>query len=541
MILPPMQKDSAAPATPPDSQLFLDAFNASPIGIALEDLDGQPFFVNPALCTMLGFTAEELCRRHFAEFSPADDAEKEWALFQQLKAGSIDRYQLEKRFYRRDGSLIWGRLSISLIRRHGSTHVVAMVEDVTEKKMAQEDLQRSEANLQRVADQLRQRADQLRHLASDLTLAEQHVREQLARALHNDLQQLLFSAGLQLDMFSKRANHATSDESELITHARKYIDEAIASVRTLSVDLFPPALHRGGLPVALPWLADRMRDRYGIIVDLTIDAKADPESRDMQTLVFECVRELLFNVVKHAKVDRAAVDLMLTPDDAVRVTVSDQGAGFDASVKFDRLSSQPVGLGLFSIRERLIYLGGRLEVTSAPGRGARFTVLVPRSATGALRPVGTDELLANVSKGAAFEKRGGVHRRSLRIVIADDHPAMRQSVRALLSSQPAFSVVGEAVDGYEAVAQAHALQPDVIVMDVSMPRLDGVEATRRIHAELPLVHILGLSVYEPLNGSHPIERAGATAFFTKGDLQGLVERLLALQAGELPPENRASI
>src|SRR6201982_2457831 len=95
----------------PDTQLFRDIFNASPIGIAVENLEGQTLFVNPAFCSMLGFSEEELRSKHRGDFSPPEDADKDWALFQQLRAGSIHHYQLEKRYFRRYGSLLWGRLS----------------------------------------------------------------------------------------------------------------------------------------------------------------------------------------------------------------------------------------------------------------------------------------------------------------------------------------------------------------------------------------------------------------------------------------------
>ena len=140
-----------APIETPDIRLFRDVFNASPIGIAVENLDGQPLFVNPAFCSMLGFSEEELRSKHCVDFSPPEDAINDWSLFQQLRAGSIDHYQLEKRYFRRDGSLVWGRLSISLLNCRPSPLVVAMVEDITDKKRAQDDLQlerkRSEASL----------------------------------------------------------------------------------------------------------------------------------------------------------------------------------------------------------------------------------------------------------------------------------------------------------------------------------------------------------------------------------------------------------
>lgn len=129
--------DTAPATTIPDMQLFPDVFNASPIGIAIENLEGQPLFVNPAFCSFLGFSQEELRNKHCVDFSPREDAEKDWVLFQQLRAGSIDRYQLEKRYFRQDGSLVWGRLSISLLRSRPPL-VLAMVEDITEKKRAEE-------------------------------------------------------------------------------------------------------------------------------------------------------------------------------------------------------------------------------------------------------------------------------------------------------------------------------------------------------------------------------------------------------------------
>jgi PAS domain S-box-containing protein len=81
------------------AEIFNDAFKSSPIGIVLEDLDGRPLFVNPAFCSMLGISEEEILTKHCVDFSPAEDAEKDWTLFQQLRAGSIDHYHLDKRYF----------------------------------------------------------------------------------------------------------------------------------------------------------------------------------------------------------------------------------------------------------------------------------------------------------------------------------------------------------------------------------------------------------------------------------------------------------
>lgn len=122
----------------PEPQFFHDVFHASPMGIAVETLEGQPVYANPALCSMLGLSEEEMCMKHCVDFSPLEDAEKDWMLFQKLRTGSIDHYQLEKRYFRRDGSLVWGRVSISLLQGRPSPLVIAMLEDITDKKALQE-------------------------------------------------------------------------------------------------------------------------------------------------------------------------------------------------------------------------------------------------------------------------------------------------------------------------------------------------------------------------------------------------------------------
>jgi PAS domain S-box-containing protein len=126
-----MKEDAASENVKADEELFYQAFEASPIGMALEDMDGRPLHVNPALCSMLGYSEEEMRCKHCTDLSPPEDAQKDWALFQQLRAGTIDRYSLEKRFFRKDGGLTWGRLSISRLDHRPSPLIVAMVEDIT--------------------------------------------------------------------------------------------------------------------------------------------------------------------------------------------------------------------------------------------------------------------------------------------------------------------------------------------------------------------------------------------------------------------------
>src|SRR4051794_22418360 len=140
-----MPEDAAASTTAPD--VFADAFKASPIGIALEDLDGKPLFVNTAFCAMFGLNEAEALDKHCVDFSPKEDADQDWALFRQLRAGEIDHYHLDKRYSRRDGSLFWGRVSVSLLNHRPSPLVIAIVQDITERVMAQDTLDLATAEM----------------------------------------------------------------------------------------------------------------------------------------------------------------------------------------------------------------------------------------------------------------------------------------------------------------------------------------------------------------------------------------------------------
>ena len=120
---------------------------------------------------------------------------------------------------------------------------------------------------------------------------------------------------------------------------------------------------------------------------------------------------------------------------------------------------------------------------------------------------------------------------ALRILIVDDHSAVRHALREMLHQRPQLSVVGDASNGFEAIARANTLRPDVILMDVSMPHMDGVEATAHIHAEFPDIRILGVSMLARNETADAIEHAGAAGFFVKGtDTQRLIDHLLAFHA-----------
>jgi PAS domain S-box-containing protein len=494
-------------------------------GIVSVDAQATIVTANRALEAMFGWAPGELVGQSIERLVPPSlrDAHVQHRIGYFAAPGSRQMgVKVEIFGQRKDGSTFPLEVSLNHVATARGGHTIAFVTDITERK-------RAEAALQERTVELEHRTAQLSRLASDLTLAEQHAREQLAKTLHDGLQQLLVGAALNLERHVTREAQRGAGPDELLVRAKGHLDEASAAARSLSLELFPPALHGSGFPAALTWLAERTRNQYGLVVQVSADPLANSDRKDVRTLLFESVRELLFNAVKHAQVDRVTIDLSLDQDDALSITVADQGIGFDPAGLVERGKAGKAGWGLFSIRERLTLLGGRFDIESAPGQGTRFRLVAPRGEA----QVGIDaqRRLSPVATQPALEGAGFGSARPLRILMVDDHAEVRRVFRELLQERPELHVVGEAADGLEAIAEAHALRPDVILMDVSMPGMDGVEATRRIRAELPFIQILGLSTHVKTDELHSIELVGAAGFFTKGvDTQRLIDHLMAVHA-----------
>ena len=454
-------------------------------GIVSLDAQGRILMANSAVETMFGWARGELIGQRLEQLVPSLAVQRDFM------------------GQRKNGSTFPIEFSLNEVSTSDGRRAIAFVTDMTERR-------RAEAALHDRTVELEHRTAQLRQLASDLTLAEQHAREQLAKTLHDGLQQLLVVSAISLDQ-QLRSDSQRGAPSDVLVQTKKHLDDAIATARSLSFELSPPLLKTSGLPAALGWLANWNREKYGLEVSLSANPLADSARHHVRTLLFESVRELLFNAVKHAQVRKVIVDLALDADDLLSITVTDEGIGFDPASVVARTTAGHAGWGLFSIRERLTLLGGGFEIVSAPGKGSQFRLFAPRGAIGLPSPAASP--------------------RPLRILLVDDHVAMRNVLRRLLD-RPEFQVVGEAADGLEAIAQTRTLQPDVILMDVAMPRMDGIEATRRLRSEFPSIQILGLSMQSLTDDRHEIERAGAVGFFTKAaDMQQVLDRLVTIHSG----------
>jgi signal transduction histidine kinase len=355
-------------------------------------------------------------------------------------------------------------------------------------------------------EEARRLADRLRALAAELSQAEQRERSRLATILHDHIQQLLVAAHLQIEGIDPAAGEKRIQASVRVLDS--ILGEALEASRNLTIELSPPILKQVGLIAGLHWLVARMAAKNNFRVSFTADPEMEPAREDVRFLLFECVRELLFNALKHSGAQQADLRVARTEGSRIGITVEDTGVGFDPKTLAAR-NGNTAAFGLFSIQQRLAHVGGQASIESAPGTGTRVSLSVPLIEAPS-RPV------PPTPRRAAAKPPVSPADGKLRVLIVDDHKIMREGLTWLLKMEADLEVVGEAADGPQAIDLAEKLHPEVIIMDINLGEMSGVEATRIIVTRRPQVKVIGLSMHVDSDVAQSIQKAGAVAYLTKG-------------------------
>ena len=344
------------PLPSPDDELLFGALNASPIGVALEDLEGRPLFANPALCSMLGFSEEEMRNKHCVEFSPPEDAQKDFALFEQLRAGSINHYQLEKRFFRRDGSLIRGRLSISMLGSGTSRLVVAMVEDLSEKKAIEGEFLSSEISPEMVGGRLIQ--------------AQEQERASIALELRHHIDSLV-ALSIDLDSLKQALPEALPETRREIEEARRQIRNIVKDIHGLSHRLHSLTLEYLGLAAAAASFCKDLCDCQNVKIDFHTEGAPNELPKEIALCLYRVLQEALQNALTHS--GRRVFEVSLSGKlNEIQLSVRDWGIGFDPVA-----AMRGRGIGLIKMKERVKLVDGELSIESQPQRGTAIHARVP--------------------------------------------------------------------------------------------------------------------------------------------------------------------
>ena len=476
--------------------------------IISKNLDGIITSWNRAAQRIYGYTEAETVGQPITILIPEDRLNEETEILRKIRRGErIDHFETVRK--RKDGTLIPVSLTVSPIKDPAGNIIGASksARDITEHKRIEEKLRSLTQELdQRVAartQELTVSQKRLRALATELSLAEERVRRQIAHELHDYLGQLLVVSRLKITQAMPRVSDDMTQQQ--LRDADRSLQDCISYTRSLVAELTPPVLREFGLVMGLTWLADQM-EQHGLTVAVTIGAPSVALREDDSILLFQCVRELLMNVVKHAGASHAALVIALTPDHRLTITVTDRGRGFDPAA--EQVASVE-HFGLFSIRERMEAIGGALSITSAPGQGtsAMLTLPVEQPVSAVQAPPAT--------LGAARDVPGTSGRSPVTILLVDDHPLVRQGLRGAVDDADNICVIGEAADGQEAVRFVQKWRPDIVVMDVNMPNMDGIEATKLIKQLYPEVAVIGLSVHSSEQVASAMKEAGAVSYLRK--------------------------
>jgi PAS domain S-box-containing protein len=495
-------------------------------------------FVNAVAMRIMGRPASEIVGRPLGETFKIVNEETGNAadspVERVLREGNVVGMANHTVLVRPDGVEVPIDDSAAPIRDHDDRliGVVLVFRDVSERKLSQIRLQRWNAELEaRVRErttELVNSQERLRALASQLNLTEQRERRRLAADLHDYLAQLLALIRIKLGQTMQRLPDPLREGRSSLTEIDDLLLQCLQYARTLMAQLSPSVLQDLGLIPALHWLTEQMAQQ-GLQVDVKVLTEDVPSFDEHQSdLLFQAVRELLANVAKHAGVSAALVTIQKQDRDTWLLTVQDRGRGFN----IDDVHYQPSGehFGLFSIQERMEAMSGWCRIDSMPGRGTTVELGLTAIPSDAKPTSHVSATTPRLSKAARAAKPS-----CWRVLLVDDHAMVRQGLRSILETYPELEVVAEAADGIEAVESAISKQPDVVVMDINLPRLNGIDATRRIKKDAPATVVIGLSVHYSSQTHAALIDAGASALLSKEqateDLYRTITRFLRSPSG----------
>lgn len=346
------ERKEAEMALVESEQRFRATFEQAAVGMAQVSPDGRFLRVNQKLSEDLGYSPEELLACSFQDITHPDDLDADLQHVQQLLAGDIATYSMEKRYYRKDRSIVWVNLTVALVRDGAGTpkYFISVIEDIGRRKQAQEKLKAEEQLLRRLLE------------------IQENERRLVAHDIHDGFMQDVVGA-----YFHLQAIHGDIDSDKFesqMDHVGSLLQKAIGEGRRLIRDLRPMGLDEGGVVEAIEHLIADEQKHAGVVVAFQHAVQFDRLESRLEGVIFRIVQEALTNVKRHAQTNHVAVQLTQC-NSTLQVVIRDLGIGFDPSLV------SPENFGLRGIRERARLFGGEATIESTPGEGTTIFVELP--------------------------------------------------------------------------------------------------------------------------------------------------------------------
>jgi two-component system, NarL family, sensor kinase len=391
------------------------------------------------------------------------------------------------------------RLTLSPVREQGVHTICVVATELTELIETNEALRVSELSL--------------RQLSARLLKLQDEERRRIARDLHDTTGQKIAVLSMTLDRLARLVDDRKVDVKDALAESRDVVGKIGEEIRTLSYLLHPPLLDECGLASAVLWYAEGFKKRSGIHLNVSIDEELVRLTTDAETALFRVLQESLTNVHRYSGSPSAEIHIFQSAS-KVHLEIVDHGKGVKAGTERSSYAGAPtLGVGIPGMRERIRQLGGQLEVEfSNEGTRVHASLPVAASAEESIAQ-STGELFRDKENFQAnLRQRPDVRKR---ILIADDHEVMRRGVRGLVESQEEWSVCGEALEGNEAVSKTKELRPDLLILDVSMPGMSGIEAALQILKDDPSTKILFFTMHDSPQMMREISNVGAWGYVAK--------------------------